>query len=54
MDVLHQIVGLAASSRGAVARGGACSPLAVLHLLYLVVKQHNEGADDHEDTEGDD
>ena len=54
MDVLHEYIGLTVFCRGAVPRGGVCFPVGVLHLLYLIVNQHDEGADDHEDTQGDD
>ena len=29
-------------------------PVGVLHLVDLIVKQHDEGAKDHENSEGDD
>ena len=51
MDVLLQHVGLAAFCRGAVSGGGACFPVGVLHLLYLIVNQHDEGAYDNEEAE---
>ena len=54
VDVLREYVGLTASCRGTVPRGGVGLPACVFHFLYLIVNQHDEGADDHDDTEGDD
>ena len=54
VDVLDECVRLTAFSWCAIPRRWMSLPVIVLHSLDLVVNKHDEGADDHEDSEGDD
>ena len=50
VDVIHRSEGLTAFCRGAVPRGRVSFPVGELHLLDLVVNQHDESAGDQQDT----
>ena len=50
VDVLQVSECLTAFCRGAVPRDRASFPVGELHLLDLVVNQHDESAGDHQDT----